>query len=61
MSACFFIGHREAPDSLLPELSAEIERHIVECGVTDFLWADMAVLMHWQQIASKRQRRATRR
>ena len=36
MSACFFIGHREAPDSLLPELSTEIERHIVECGVTDF-------------------------
>ena len=28
MSTCFFIGHREAPDSLLPQLSAEIERHI---------------------------------
>ena len=34
---CFFIGHREAPDSLLPELSTEIERHIVEYGVTDFV------------------------
>ena len=37
MSTCFFIGHREAPDSLLPELSAEIERHITEYGVTDFV------------------------
>lgn len=37
MSTCFFIGHREVPDSLLPELSAEIERHITEYGVTDFI------------------------
>ena len=34
---CFFIGHREAPDSLLPELSAKVERHITEYGVTDFV------------------------
>ena len=34
---CFFIGHREAPDNLLSELSAEIERHITEYGVTDFV------------------------
>ena len=34
---CFFIGHREAPDSLLPELSTEIERHIMEYAVTDFV------------------------
>ena len=37
MSTCFFIGHREVPDSLLPKLSAEIERHITEYGVTDFI------------------------
>ena len=37
MITCFFIGHREAPDSLLPELSAEVERHIGEYGVTDFV------------------------
>ena len=37
MPTCFFIGHRKAPDSLLPELSAEIERHITEYGVTDFV------------------------
>ena len=37
MPTCFFIGHREAPDSLLPQLSAEIERHITEYGVTEFV------------------------
>jgi len=37
MSTCFFIGHREAPDTLLPALSAEVERHITEYGVTDFV------------------------
>ena len=34
---CFFIGHREAPDNLLSELSAEIERHITEYDVIDFV------------------------
>ena len=34
---CFFIGHREALDSLLPILDAEVERHITEYGVTDFV------------------------
>ena len=37
MPTCFFIGHREAPDSLLPKLSAEIEQHITEYGVADFV------------------------
>lgn len=37
MSTCFFIGHREALDSLLPQLFAEIERHITEYGVTEFV------------------------
>ncbi len=34
---CFFIGHREAPDSLFPILDAEVERHITEYSVTDFV------------------------
>jgi len=34
---CFFIGHREAPDTLVPILAAEVERHITEYGVTDFV------------------------
>ena len=37
MPTCFFIGHREAPDTLLDELSAEVERHITEYGVTEFV------------------------
>lgn len=37
MLTCFFIGHREAPDSLLPQLFTEVERHIVEFDVTDFV------------------------
>lgn len=37
MSTCFFIGHREAPDSLLPILDTEVERHITEHGATDFV------------------------
>lgn len=37
MGTCFFIGHREAPDALLPLLMDEVERHIVEYGVTNFM------------------------
>lgn len=37
MTTCFFIGHREAPDSLLLTLDIEVERHITEYGVTDFV------------------------
>ena len=34
---CFFIGHRETSDDLLPALRAAIEQHITEYGVTEFL------------------------
>ena len=34
---CILIGHREAPDSLLSILDAEVERHITAYGVTDFV------------------------
>lgn len=37
MPTCFFIGHRDTPESLLPALSVEVERHITEYGVTEFL------------------------
>ena len=37
MPNCFFIGHRETPDTLLPQLFAEVERHIIELGVSDFV------------------------
>lgn len=34
---CFFIGHRDAPESIIPILSAEVERHIVEYGISTFV------------------------
>ena len=37
MSTCFFIGYRDAPDSILPSLSAAIETRIVEDGVDQFV------------------------
>lgn len=37
MEICFFIGHREAGEGLLPALTAAIERHITEYGVTSFM------------------------
>ena len=36
MPSCFFIGHRDAPESLLPQVRAAVERLILREGVTDF-------------------------
>jgi len=36
MKTCFFIGHRDAPDSLRTILAETVERHIVEFGVGAF-------------------------
>ena len=37
MSICFFIGHREASDELLPALTKAVERHITEYGVASIM------------------------
>ena len=37
MKTCFFIGHRDAPEALRPLLSDAVERHITQCGVTEFI------------------------
>ena len=37
MRTCFFIGHRDAPDSLLPALSDAVEKCITEHGVEQFV------------------------
>ena len=37
MKSCFFIGHRNAPETLRPLLDAAIERHISEYGVNEFI------------------------
>lgn len=34
---CFFIGHRNAPESLRTRLNATIEQLITRCGVTEFV------------------------
>ncbi|MGN0995185.1 MAG: hypothetical protein ACI4PD_08650 [Butyricicoccus sp.] len=34
---CFFIGHRDAPDSVYVPLLAAVERHITEYGVRSFV------------------------
>ena len=37
MKSCFFIGHREASNELLPTLRQIVEKHISEYGVTEFI------------------------
>lgn len=34
---CFFVGHREASNEILPMLTSIIEQHILEYGVTEFI------------------------
>ena len=35
--SCFFIGHRDAPESLLPLLTDAVERHTIDYGVYSFV------------------------
>lgn len=37
MKSCFFIGHRDTPESIFPELLTQVERHYYELGVTEFI------------------------
>ena len=37
MKRCFFIGHRETGKEVLPLLRQEVERHIIEYGVEEFV------------------------
>lgn len=36
MKTCFFIGHRDTGEEILPALAEAVERHITQYGVTDF-------------------------
>ena len=36
-SRCFLIGHRDTSSDILPSLTAEIERHIREQSITEFV------------------------
>lgn len=37
MKTCFFTGHRETDERILPTLIQEVEQHITEYGVTEFV------------------------
>lgn len=37
MKCCFFIGHRDAPDSIRPALDRAIEQCITDFGITSFI------------------------
>ena len=37
MSTCFFIGHRDTPEGILPALAHTVERHTTQYGVTEFV------------------------
>ena len=37
MKRCFMIGHRDAPESIYPEICAAVERHITEYGTEEFM------------------------
>lgn len=58
MKTCFFIGHREAPDSLFPLLSSEVERHIMEYGVKEFVVGNYG---HFDRLASQSVREIKKR
>ena len=35
-ASCYFIGHRDAGENLLSDLTVAVERHVMEFGVIDF-------------------------
>ncbi len=37
MKTCFFIGHRDTSEDIYPVLETEVERHIAEYGVDEFI------------------------
>ena len=37
LKTCFFIGHHDASEKILPALTAAVERHVIDFGVTDFV------------------------
>lgn len=36
-SRCFFMGHRDTPDSVYPSLVRAVENHIMQYGVMEFI------------------------
>lgn len=46
-SRCFLIGHRDTSSDILPSLTAEIERHIREQSITEFVVGSTADSTGW--------------
>ena len=46
MKSCFFIGHREAPEKVLPALIEAVEKHIVDYSVKEFYVGAYGVFDH---------------
>ncbi len=44
---CCFIGHSEIRENISEALTAAVERHITEYGVTDFLVGNYGAFDHW--------------
>ena len=55
---CFFIGHRDAPDSLAEKLDEAIERHIVNFGVDSFVVGNYG---HFDRMSQRALTRAKKR
>lgn len=58
---CFFIGHRAAPEELFPALAQEVERHITEFGVREFIVGGTDASTRWPRARCVTQKSATRR
>ena len=55
---CFFIGHRDAPESLCPLLAEAVERHITQYGVSEYIVGHYG---HFDAMAAQAVREAKRR
>ncbi len=58
LSTCFFIGHRDAPESLCPLLAEAVERHITQYGVSEYIVGHYG---HFDAMAAQAVREAKRR
>ncbi len=50
MKTCFFIGHRDTSENIYPVLETEVERHIAEYGVDEFIVGRYG---HFDQMAAR--------
>ncbi len=61
MNTCFFIGHREAPQSLLPKLREAVEEKIISQQILHFVVGHYGNFDALAAQAVRTQKSATRR